>query len=569
LAFPQIIRYHSSMSPAPNFQAAFEAHLAGRLDEAERGYRDALEHHPHHVDALHLLGVVLLTRDAWIEAEALIRRAIALKDDPHFYANLADLLLRRRRTQEAEAACRKAIAIDGNCSLAYFHLAEALKDSCAEEAEGAYRRAAELDPTLLAARNNLGTLLMSQNRLAEATAVFRGALDIDGSYIHALYNLGMALLRSVRLDEAQALFRSALAVQPDHRDALHNLATTLKLAGRYGEAETLYRQTLALAPEFADARFNLGILLLTQGRFKEGWPHAEARYAPQRRPKDVPPPADTPMWQGESLEGKSLVLWHEQGYGDCVQFARYAPLLKALGVRHLTLMCPAPLKPLIDTVDGVDDVKTHSGEIGRHDYWAYPLSLPLRFRTTLDTIPAALPYLHALPARVERWRDHLTTPDDAPGLKVGLVWKGFADNQHDATRSLPGLAPLAPLWAVPGVSFFSLQKGQGEQEAAAPPARQPIVHLGAAIEDFADTAAIIAQLDLLISVDTAAAHVAGALGKPCWLMLPRDWTDWRWLLERDDSPWYPRVMRLFRQSDTRDWSDVAERMADALRHWRA
>ncbi|MGT2471743.1 hypothetical protein [Paraburkholderia terrae] len=155
-----------------------------------------------------------------------------------------------------------------------------------------------------------------------------------------------------------------------------------------------------------------------------------------------------------------------------------------------------------------------------------------------------------MPQRIERWRAHLSV---GSGLKVGLVWKGFAENQHDATRSVPGLAPLAPLWTVPGVTFFSLQKGQGETDATAPPANQPIVHLGSAIEDFADTAAIITQLDLLITVDTAAAHIAGALSKPCWLMLPHDWTDWRWLLERDDSPWYPGVMRLFRQSDARDW----------------
>lgn len=553
------------MPPEPaNFQAAFEAHLAGRLDEAERGYRAVLEHDPHHADALHLLGVVLSARGVWIEGEALLHRAIALRDDAHFHANLAELLLRRGRLQEAEASGRQAIDVDPRCGLAHFYLAETLtRTARPREAEAAYRRSIELEPKMLAVRNNLGNLLLHENRFDDAIATFGEALDIDGTYIHALYNLGMALLRSVRPAEAEMAFRRALAVQPDHRDALHNLGTALKLTGRYDEAEAVYRQTLALAPDFADAHWNLAVLLLTQGRLAEGWPHAEARYAPQRAPKDIPPPAGTPQWQGESLDGKSLVLWHEQGYGDCVQFARYAPLLKALGVRHLTLMCPAPLKPLMETLDSVDAVTTHSGQIGQHDFWAYPLSLPLRFGTTLDTIPAALPYLRALPERVERWRVHLSK---APGLKIGLVWKGFAGNQHDATRSLPDLTPLAPLWTVPGVTFFSLQKGQGEDEAAAPPDGQPIVNLGSDIEDFADTAAIIAQLDLLIAVDTAAAHVAGALGKPCWLMLPHDWTDWRWLLERDDTPWYPGVMRLFRQSAADDWREVAERMADALRH---
>ncbi|SDI05286.1 Tetratricopeptide (TPR) repeat [Paraburkholderia steynii] len=553
-------------SQLPTFEAALEAHRAGRYDEAERGYRETLESNPHDPEALRLLGVVLSVRGMWIEAEALLHRSIALREDPLCLGNLAELLLKRNRTQEAYAICHRALDIDPDCAFAHFQFAAILhEDLRVEEAEAAYRRAIEVEPQFLAAHNNLGNLLASVGRLDEAVVALRVALELDGNYIHALYNLGMALLRSARPVEAEAVFRRALAVQPDHRDALHNLGTALKLQGRYDEAEAAYRQTLALAPDFADARWNLGVLLLTQGRLEEGWPHAEARLAQRRKPDAAPPPESTRQWLGESLEGKSLVLWHEQGYGDCVQFARYAPFLKRLGVRHLTLMCPAPLKPLMDTIGGVNEIRTHTAGLPPHDYWAYPLSLPLRFGTTLSTIPAALPYLHALPERIERWRAHLSV---GSGLKVGLVWKGFAENQHDATRSVPGLAPLAPLWTVPGVTFFSLQKGQGETDATAPPANQPIVHLGSTIEDFADTAAIITQLDLLITVDTAAAHIAGALGKPCWLMLPHDWTDWRWLLERDDSPWYPGVMRLFRQSDARNWREVAERIADALRQGR-
>ncbi|WP_343656327.1 tetratricopeptide repeat-containing glycosyltransferase family protein [Paraburkholderia caribensis] len=553
-------------SQLPNLEAALEAHRAGRFDEAECGYRETLERNPHEPNALRLLGVVLTVRGMWIEAEALFYRAIALREDALCLGNLAELLLMRKRTQEAYAICYRAIGIDPDCAFAHFQLAEALNaDSRVEEAEAAYRRAIDLEPPFLAAHNNLGNLLVSLGRLDEGAAAFRRALEFDGNYIHGLYNLGMALLRGSQPVEAEAAFRRALAVQSDHRDALHNLGTALKLQGRYDEAEAVYRQTLALAPDFADARWNLGVLLLTQGRLEEGWPHAEARLAQQPKPDAVPPPAGMRQWLGESLEGRSLLLWHEQGYGDCVQFARYAPLLKTLGVRHLTLMCPEPMKPLMATMAGVDDVRSHTAGLPAHDYWAYPLSLPLRFGTRLDTVPAALPYLRALPERIERWRARLAAGN---GLKIGLVWKGFAGNQHDETRSVPGLAPLAPLWTVPGATFFSLQKGQGETEAAAPPVGQPIVHLGSAIEDFADTAAIVAQLDLLVTVDTAAAHITGALGKPCWLMLPRDWTDWRWLLERDDSPWYPGVMRLFRQSDARDWREVAERIADALRQGR-
>ncbi|CAB3760013.1 MULTISPECIES: tetratricopeptide repeat protein [Burkholderia] len=550
----------------PIFATALDAHLANRLNEAERGYRATLELDPHHVDALHLLGVILATRGAWIEAEALLRRAIALHEDANYLANLGNLLLKRGRVLEAEVVCRRAVEVGPGCTSAHLNLAETLAALAqVEEAEGRYRRVIELDPRSLTARNNLATLLMDQRRFDEAARVYRDVLEIDGTYVHTLYNFGLMLLRSVQLTEAETMFRRALAVQPDHRDAVHNLGTTFRLAGRYDEAEVAYRQALALAPDWADAQWNLGTLLLSQGRLAEGWPLAEARYSPQREPQDLPPPADTQQWRGESLEGKTLVVWYEQGYGDCVQFVRYVPLLRTRGVRKLTILCPEALKPLVATVNGVDDVKTRSDHVEPHDYWVYPLSLPLLFGTTLDTIPAALPYLHALPERIEHWRARIET---SAGLKIGLVWKGFADNQHDATRSVPSLAPLAPLWSVPGATYFSLQKGQGEDEAASPPAGQPVVDLGSSIRDFADTAAIIAQLDLLISVDTAAAHVAGAIGKPCWLMLPCDWTDWRWLLERSDSPWYPGVMRLFRQArEDQDWSGVAQLMADMLRGW--
>jgi hypothetical protein len=198
-----------------------------------------------------------------------------------------------------------------------------------------------------------------------------------------------------------------------------------------------------------------------------------------------------------------------------------------------------------------------------HDYWTFPLSLPLHFNTTVETIPAALPYLSAPPERLSRWQKCLSMD----GLKVGLVWKGSAAHINDANRSLPGLSTLAPLWSVPGVTFVSLQKGQGEDEAATPPTGQPVLHLGSDISDFADTAAIVSQLDLVICIDTAIAHLAGALNKPCWVLLPALGTDWRWLQERSDSPWYPDAMRLFRQTKSGDWTSTIDDVARELRSW--
>jgi len=209
----------------------------------------------------------------------------------------------------------------------------------------------------------------------------------------------------------------------------------------------------------------------------------------------------------------------------------------------------------METLEGVDTVIAFNESdtvVPAHDYWIYPLSIPLHCKTTLETIPARLPYLRALPDRVTRWSPRL--PND--GFRVGLVWKGNISYKNDSKRSLPGLATLAPLWSVPGVHFVSLQKGQCEDEARNPPPGQPLIDLGTEIGDFADTAAIVEQLDLVISVDTAAAHVAGSLAKPCWVLLPAEKGDWRWLQGRDDSPWYPGVVRLFRQADSEDWTPL-------------
>ena len=232
---------------------------------------------------------------------------------------------------------------------------------------------------------------------------------------------------------------------------------------------------------------------------------------------------------------------------------------------RLTLVCTPALATLLKRAEGVDEVilVSEAYSLPYHDYWTFPLSLPLRFATTVESIPNALPYLSALPEQLDKWRGRLP----AGMLKVGLVWKGSPGHKNDANRSLPGLSLLAPLWSVPGVAFVSLQKGPGEEEAENPPDNQPIVNLGAEIQDFSDTAAIVAQLDLVICIDSAIAHLTGALNKPCWLFLPAIGSDWRWLRGRTDSPWYPYVVRLFRQTKAGDWSATIGEVAIALTNW--
>ena len=376
----------------------------------------------------------------------------------------------------------------------------------------------------------------------------------------ALKNQGNIHLNNGKLEDAAECYRQAIALNPRYAEAYSNLGYVFQAQGNLDEAVMLYHKAIELNPNLLPAHQNLGLLLLSLGRYVEAWPHYEHRFDPRTKTRLCEiPKLPFPQWRGESLIGKSLVIWPEQGFGDYIQFSRYAPLLRECGVSHLTFVCTQPLKALLETVAGVDAVITELLPATPYDYWSFPSSLPLHFGTTVDTIPGTLPYLHALQERVDRWHDRLPMGR----LRVGLVWKGNADHTNDANRSLPDLSTLTPLWSIPGITFVSLQKGQGEEEAKEPPTDQPISPLGSDIGDFADTAAIVALLDMVICVDTSIAHLAGALGKPCWVLLPHVGTDWRWLQEREDSPWYTSV-RLFRQKEPGDWSQPVERIRQEL-----
>lgn len=401
--------------------------------------------------------------------------------------------------------------------------------------------------------------LLQARPLAEA--MFRRALAVDPGFIQTYSNLANFLRVDRRAAEAEQVLREGLRRAPGEPVMRMALANLLWLEERHAEAEVEFREQVRLHPSDAEARFRLGALLLQLGRFEEGWPLYEARYDPTR--KDGPPPIrfDCPQWRGESLEGRSILVWYEQGHGDEIQFCRYAPLLKARGAAKVTMVCKPALEPLLATLEGVDRLAPAAGEqeIETHDYWTYLLSLPGLIGTRLETIPAEVPYLSALPERRTRWAPRVPQG----GFRVGLVWKGNPELANDRNRSLPGLSVLRPLWEVPGVTFVSLQKGVGEDEAADPPADQPLIDLGRLIQDFGDTAALIDALDLVISVDTAPAHLAGALGKRCFCLLPSEGLDFRWLLERSDSPWYP-TMTLFRRPLGATWEVVIPQVASAL-----
>ncbi len=580
-------------------QQAIAHHQAGSLAQADTLYGQILQVQPDHADALNLsglvahqrgdadralgfiaraievrpaehsyyynLGVVLQARTRAEEAAVCYRQALVLKPDYiEVYPNLGVVLQVLGRLDEAVACYRQALQIKPDYAEAYSNLGLALQAlHRTGEAIACYRQALSIKPDYAEAHSNLGVALEAQGRPDEAIASYRQALSIKPDYVKAHSNLGVALQAQGRAEDAIASYQQALSIEPDYVDAHINLGVALQAHDRSDEAITSYRQALQVKPDFADARFNLALALLHRGYFEEGWQCYEARFDKNKTQRTTEIPAlSFPRWQGEDVRGKSIVIWPEQGMGDEIQSMRYVSLLKSAGAARVTVVCKVPLKALFHSVPGVDAVidETEAQELAAHDFWEFQMSLPLRFATDLATIPSALPYLAADKTKQRSWSDRLP----ASGVKVGLVWKGSATHKNDANRSLSGLAQLAPLWSVPGVTFVSLQKGQGEDEAADPPAGQPLLHLGSRIEDFSDAAAIVSQLDLVICVDTGIAHLAGALGTPCWVLLPAIGTDWRWLMAREDSPWYPGALRLFRQTAGKDWPRAVGRMVEAL-----
>ena len=425
-------------------------------------------------------------------------------------------------------------------------------------AESCLRQAIQTAPEFAEAHANLGLLLDRQGSSADAETYYRQSIQLNPSLSESHLNLGVLLAKYKRFNEAESAYRQAILHKPHSPAAWSNLGVLLACLKQEEEAEQCYRTALFLDEPYATARFNLSYLLLRQGRFEEGWHCLESR----KYDEALLAYFTCPRWQGEALLNKSIVISYVAGHGDAIHFCRYAAVLKTLGARSITLVCHPALKVLFAELKDVDSVISFDESLAESNYhfWTSLLSLPYYCKTDIDSIPANIPYLHAPSNLVEKWATRL--PEKT--LRVGLVWKGSTLFDNDADRSLPSLEVLAPLWRIPGITFISLQKGSGESESASPPGGLKLIDLGPELHNFAETAAVISQLDLVICVDTAVTHLTGALGKPCWVMLPEYKTDWRWLKNRTDSPWYPNVMRLFRQTTIGDWSTVVEQLVDAL-----
>ena len=446
------------------------------------------------------------------------------------------------------------------------------------EAERLYRQVLAAHPDRAEAYSNLGAALQDLGRLDEAVKAYHQALALDSRQAATHANLGTALMDLGSLEDAAASLQRALTLQPESAAAWSNYGNALTRLGRLEAAMSAFQRALALQPDYAEAHHNLAFALLARGDFTRGWAEHEWRWQCAQfveAAREFP----MPRWDGTSLAGQTILLHAEQGFGDTIQFVRYAPLVAARGGR-VVLECQPQLRRLLAGNEvqsresrverrahrdfrggadmGVADVVAQGEPLPACDLHAPLMSLPFIFGTTLDTVPAAVPYLRVRPALVEDWSHRLAT---IPGPRVGLVWAGNPHHRNDAFRSVP-LAALAPLGATPGLSLVSLQKGPGAEQLRDAPLGLFLYNLGPQLTDFADTAAALLHLDLLITVDTAVAHLAGALGRAVWLLVPAV-CDWRWLEERADSPWYP-TMRLFRQHRRGDWAPVVARVAATL-----
>ena len=500
--------------------AAYEHQQAERFPEAERAYRELLRLEPRHAVALHLLGMVGMQTGRSEMALELIGRAIDLDGgNAQFHMNLGNLLQAQGKLDEAVES---------------------------------YGRALKLNPRSASAWSNLGEALKTQGKLEAAAESIGKALALEPELAVAHSNLGNIRHAQGELEQALACYERALALQPDLAMAYANMGNLREAQGLLREAAACYERALELKPVFEVARFNSSILKLLEGDFAAGLPDYE-----KRRYLHHPRNFSQPQWRGEPLRGAWMLLWAEQGLGDSLQFLRYVPMVQAAG-GEVILEVQGALRRMAAELPGIDASHLFTaGEPLPGFAWQCSLmSLPLAFRTTLESIPARVPYL-TFPA--EAWRKASGVPWKAEGLRVGIAWAGSPTHLKDRFRSIsPSL--FKPLLRQEGVAFYSLQVGPRAGELAE--FDGAVADLGPWIEDMADTAALAMQLDLVIAVDTAVAHLAGALGRPVWVLLPLA-PDWRWMLERADSPWYP-TMRLFRQERLGDWEGVIGRVCGAL-----
>ncbi len=511
----------SAASAADALRSAERYRREGRLSEAEALCRSVLEAHRELPEANHLLGLIAHDKGELRAAIEHVRRAVELTPDVAlFHANLGEMLRLAGEPRRAVEAARHALA---------------------------------LDPDMPAALSNLGVALYELKEFEEAALAHRRAIAVRPEFAEAHSNLGNALYALRHFEEAIESYRRAIELSPNYADAWANLGTTFHHSGYFAEAVAALRRAIALSPNHANAHSGLGILLLMGGEFGEGWEEYEWRLRSSERKGPRFPERG---WHGDSLAGKHIYVQAEQGLGDTLQFARYVPLLAERGA-SVTFRVHQPLVTLMRESLPQATILGDRGNPAAYQHDAALLSLPRLFRTRPESIPGNTPYLRAPDQICSRWRDRLGAMS---GFKVAIVWAGSPQHVNDSRRSI-ALSTLVPLFSVPGVSFVSLQVGPRSQDVKMLQSHG-VAELSSQILDFADTAGALSAVDLTITVDTSVAHLAGALGKPAWVLLSSV-ADWRWMLGRADSPWYP-TMRLCRQTKGEDWAALIARVATDL-----
>ena len=581
------------MPTSQALQRALEAFVAGRFSQADTAYKNLLAQSPDLAEALHMRGLVqyqlkdfslacgllaqavgLVPRNAAAQSNyGMVLRAMgrhtqaleayekALVQQPHFpqaWANRANVLRDMGRSEEAVTAYQQAIAQQPDFAQALHGLGLVHGDMGQwAQSLDAYDRALQCNPRFAVAYLDRGNTLREMEQLQEALASYARAIELKPDYAQAWSNRGVVLKYLARFDEARACYDAALDINPQFVDAMVNYSTLLKDMLLLDASAAMARRALLLEPENSGAHLNLSICDLLRGDFDSGFSHYEWRWKTDQLRGGVREFAQ-PLWLGEhSLRGKTLLVHAEQGLGDTLQFCRYARLLKQQGARVI-MEVQAPLVHLLGALEGVDQWVAQGDPLPPFDCHCPMLSLPLAMKTTLLNVPAAPRYLAAPSQTMVQWTLRL---GQRVKPRVGLVWSGRAEHKNDHNRSLSFAQLESTLQGE--FEFHCLQKEVRVADAPALNQRTDIRQWSAQLDSFADTAALIEQLDLVIAVDTSVAHLAAALGKPVWLLLPFS-PDWRWLVARDDTPWYP-TMRLFRQSGSGDWQGVLQRVATALK----
>ncbi len=533
----------------------------GNFAAAVQIYRCGLRKAPGDAALQYALGAALAARGDKCEAKTAYQEALRLRPNfPEALLNLGNLYYDEGEWAQAVVCCRRALKLRPDYAKAWCNLGNVLQMlGDTRVATQCYQRTLEIAPRTVAAHHNLGNAWLARKDFRRGEACFRQTLELEERAEHH-NSLGNALFQQRRDQEATACYRRALELEPDYATAHTNLANALLREGKREEMIRHYQRAVELDPRSAGGHYNLALAYLRQGRYREGWREHEWRWdfrelRLRRRHSSVP------QWKGEPLRGETILLHAEQGLGDTLQFVRYAPLVAEHGGRVLVEVQPR-LKRLLGNVPGVSRTFARGEPLPAFAWQCSLMSLPPAFATEVDTIPIRGPYVRPGEQEVEAARRRWS----GAGLRVGIAWAGNPQQRSDEQRSMP-LHELLPLAGMSGVSWFSLQMGPGVEKLRRLAPEFPVVDACSTHQDFAETAALAATLDLVISVDTSVAHLAGAMGLPVWVVLPH-LADWRWMDERGDSPWYPTA-RLFRQKTAGDWSAPVERMRQELQRMTA